>query len=87
MRTVEVVFSGEISASSEVSTFPTGEQVIVQTDAEIGIAFWNVPLGDYGQATTISDTVSIIPCPCNKAEITTATTANVHIVVLKQEER
>ena len=78
------IFNETVTTETEVENLPTGQEVIVQTTADVGIAFWNPVAGAFGSATTIVEPGAILICPDAKAKITTTTTADVNIVIVSQ---
>lgn len=67
-----------------VPNMPAGQEAIIQTSADLTIAFWNPAAEAYGAATSIENPGDVIACPNEKAKLTTATTASINITVLKQ---
>lgn len=75
-----LLYEKSFTTSDGVTNLPTGHEVAVQTDAAIGIAFWNPTAGAYDAATAIAAPGGILAVVHNKALITTATTASVRIL-------
>lgn len=73
-------FRGTITVSEELKNMPAGGIVYIQTDADIGVAFWNDADQSYGAAVTVSSPGESLKVFHSKALITAAAPAAVQII-------
>ena len=75
-----VLYESSFTTSTIVRNLPVCHEVVIQTDADIGVAFWNPVAGAYDDPTVITAPGGILAIPQQKAELTTAATASVRIL-------
>jgi hypothetical protein len=67
-----LIDEGLVTASKDVPNMPMGRTVFIQTDAELSLAWFDPNTKAFGEEVSV---------PSYKARITTATTANIRIVL------
>ena len=70
-----------ITGIATAENFPTGREVIIQTDADLQLEFWNPSAGEFADPLSVSAPQAVVICPSAKVRITTATTANVNVAL------
>lgn len=78
--TCMTIFEKSFSTSYDVDIMPEGHECIVQTSANITIAFWNPLTGAYDATTAVNAPLGTIRVPHHKARFGTGTTAAVRVV-------
>lgn len=73
------IFQGDVNLFNVVSNMPANGKANIQTDAEIGIEFWNPAKNGYGLMETLEVPGGTVRCPNNRMRITTASQAFVTI--------
>lgn len=76
-----LIDEGLVTASKDVPNMPTGRTVFIQTDADLDIAWFDPNTGTFGATQAIATPGEEVSVPSYKARITTATTANIRIVL------
>jgi lysophospholipase L1-like esterase len=78
---MNIIIRQTVDGELVVPNFPTGREVIVQTDADLLLEFWNPADEAFGEALAVSAPQAVVICPSAKVRITTATTADVNVVL------
>lgn len=75
-----VYFEGAIGTTQEVSNLPAGGTILIQSDEDLTLAWFDPNTKAYGETQAISEPQGELKCPSYKALIGTTTTANIRIV-------
>lgn len=78
---MSIIIRQTITGTATVENFPTGREVVIQTDADLQLEFWNPSAGEFADPLSVSAPQAVMVCPSAKVRITTATSANVNVVL------
>lgn len=78
---MNIIIRQTVTGTLTVENFPTGREVIIQTDADLQLEFWNPAAGEFADPLSAPAPQAVVVCPSAKVRITTATSANVNVVL------
>ena len=78
---MSIIIRQTITGTATAENFPTGREVVIQTDADLQLEFWNPAAGEFADPLSAPAPQAVVVCPSAKVRITTATTANVNVAL------
>lgn len=78
---MNVIDEGLVTLTKDVPNMPQGRTVMIQTDAALSIAWFDPNTKTFGATQAIAAPGEELSVPSWKARITTASTANIRIIL------